>query len=387
MHVLERYALGCGAKIGRPHIEEEFYPLIDNNFIVLHSGGQIQSKSYDYYNEVVNIITPYLIENNIKILQIGDGGDHPINGCVHLQGKASVRQIAYIINKSKLVLCSDTFSTHLASGLNKKNITLYGPTYKECHKPYWSDPVNYSMIEPLRKNTKPSFSNQERIKSINSIKPEAVASSVLDHLNIKHNLDKYKTLYIGEYYNYPVIEIVPNFNILNYNISQNALNIRMDYHFDENNLFLCSQNKDICVITDKPISEPCLQAIKPSLQQVIFKADKSTRPSDLATIKKVGTNLKICTYDKKNLNKIRYNLIDWEVDLEEKKSKKDLDESDEVCYTSKYISSKITLSNGKKYASKAALKNDVEMISMEASVIDTDDFWEEIEHFMIFNYA
>lgn len=386
MHLLERYALSCGVKIDRPHIEEEFFPLVDENFIVLHASSGMDSKNYDYYREVVSLLLGYLSNYEIKILQIGEANNHPVQGCVHLQGKTSIRQVAYIINKSKLVFGNDSFSSHIASGLNKKNVTLYSASNKECCSPYWTSSKNCSLLEPPTKK-KPSFAEKEYPKSINLIKPEVIASSILNHLNINHDLDNYKTLSIGEYYNFPVIEVIPDFNALDYNINKNVLNVRMDYHFDENNLFSWSQNKDICVVTNRPISEECLRAIKPSLQQVIFRADLSTRPSDLATIKKIGTNLKVSTDDEENLNEIRYNLIDWEVELEQKKSKKDLDAKDDICYTTKYITSKITLSRGKKYASKAAWKQDIEMTSKQANIIDNNDFWEEVDHFMIFNYA
>lgn len=386
MHLLERYALNCGVKIDKPQIEEQFYPLLSDNFILLHPDSDMDSKRYDHYDEVINICSNFFKENSINIIQIGSQDNVLIPGCIDLRGRLSIRQTAYVVNKCKLLVGNDNFSAHIASGSGKKNVALYSTTQKECCFPYWTSSKNCSLLEPPTKK-KPSFAEKEYPKSINLIKPEVIASSILNHLNINHDLDNYKTLSIGEYYNFPVIEVIPDFNALDYNINKNTLNVRMDYHFDENNLFSWSQNRDICVVTNRPISKECLRAIKPSLQQVIFRADLSTRPSDLATIKKIGTNLKVSTDDEENLNEIRYNLIDWEVELEQKKSKKDLDAKDDICYTTKYITSKITLSRGKKYASKAAWKQDIEMTSKQANIIDNNDFWEEVDHFMIFNYA
>ena len=75
MHLLERYALSCSVKIDKPAIEEQFYPLTQDRFIVLHASSGMQSKNYDYYNEVVDLIKPYLDRENIKILQIGSEDD------------------------------------------------------------------------------------------------------------------------------------------------------------------------------------------------------------------------------------------------------------------------------------------------------------------------
>ena len=387
MHLLERYALSCGVKIDKPQIQEQFYPLMQDKFIVLHASSGMESKNYDYYQEVISMIKPYLDRENIQIVQIGKAEDKGIPDCVHLQGKTTIRQVAYIINRSMLVCGNDSFSAHMASGLDKKSVTLYSVLYKECCSPYWSDNTKASLIESTRKKMKPSFSNEESPKTVNYIMPEQIAVEVLNKLNISHDLDKLKTLNIGQYYHLPVIEIVPDFNALNYNINKSVLNIRMDYHFDENNLYSWAQNKQLCVITDKPISENCLRAIKPSVHQIIYKANKSTTLETLNEIKHLGIDVKVVVENEEDLEEIRLNLIEWEIELEEKKSKKDVDNNIEICDNTRYISSKITLSQGKKFASKAAWKNNVEMTDKQANIIDNSDFWEEVDHFRIFNYA
>ena len=167
MHLLERYALSCGVKIDKPHIEEQFFPLMQDKFIVLHASSGMESKNYDYYQEVVSLIKPYLDKENIDIVQIGKAEDKAVPECVHLQGKTTIRQVAYIINRSMLVCGNDSFSAHMASGLDKKSVTLYSVLYKECCGPYWSDNTKASLIESTRKKMKPSFSNEESPKTVN----------------------------------------------------------------------------------------------------------------------------------------------------------------------------------------------------------------------------
>ena len=199
-----------------------------------------------------------------------------------------------------LVCGNDSFSAHMASGLNKKSVTLYSVLYKECCRPYWSDETKASLIESTRKKMKPSFSNEENPKTVNYIMPETIATEILNKLNINHNLDNLHTLHIGEYYHLPVIEIIPDFNALNYNLNKSVLNIRMDYHFDENNLYSWSQGKQLSVITNRPISENCLRAIKPSVHQLIYKADKSTTSEMLNEIKHLGIEVKVVVPTKKS---------------------------------------------------------------------------------------
>ena len=74
-------------------------------------------------------------------------------------------------------------------------------------------------------------------------------------------------------------------------------------------------------------------------------------------------------------------------DLEDKKSKKDVDNNIKICDNTRYISSKITLSQGRKFASIAAWKANIEMTEKQANIIDNPDFWEEVDHFRIFNHA
>lgn len=104
-------------------------------------------------------------------------------------------------------------------------------------------------------------------------------------------------------------------------------------------------------------------------------------------MRNLGIDVKVIVENEEDLEEARLNLIEWEIELEEKKSKKDVDNSINICDNTRYISSKITLSQGKRYASKAAWKNNLEMTDREANIIDNPDFWEEVNHFRIFNYA
>ena len=107
MHILEQYALSCGAKIGEPLIVEEFYPLPFKKYICINVGSGMDSKNYDHYDEVVELLLPQLRKRNMHIVQIGAPNEPMLKNCFPTLG-ASKRQTAYIISNSILYFGSDT---------------------------------------------------------------------------------------------------------------------------------------------------------------------------------------------------------------------------------------------------------------------------------------
>ena len=61
MHVIEKYALETGAKIGNPFVYEKFFPLtIDGDYITFQSSSH-QSKQYSHWEEVISLIGTVII--------------------------------------------------------------------------------------------------------------------------------------------------------------------------------------------------------------------------------------------------------------------------------------------------------------------------------------
>ena len=75
MHILERYALSCGVKIDKPQIYTKFYPNNFGKYITLQASSGMESKNYDFYQEVVEILSPHLKQLGIEVLQIGSAKD------------------------------------------------------------------------------------------------------------------------------------------------------------------------------------------------------------------------------------------------------------------------------------------------------------------------
>ena len=71
MHLIEKYSLETGLKIGKPDVYEKFYPLpFSGKYVTQYVEQGIPSMQYDYWEDVIEIINPYLKANDIKILNL-----------------------------------------------------------------------------------------------------------------------------------------------------------------------------------------------------------------------------------------------------------------------------------------------------------------------------
>ena len=210
MHIVEQYAINCGAKINKPFIREEFFPLTFDKYITLHSPNKFPSRDYDYWQEVIDLIHPFLLKNNIKIIQIGSPDERMYSKCVRTNGMTNYKQLAYIIKNSLLHVGVDSLPIHLASIYDKKILAIFSNVYKEISKPYWGSSDNQILIQSDRKNKKPSFSTFEEPKTINNISPSEISSKILNLLGIKNDLIKYEYIHLGKEFNRYKIDQIPN---------------------------------------------------------------------------------------------------------------------------------------------------------------------------------
>lgn len=358
MHILEQYAVNCGAKISKPFILKEFFPIPFEKYIVLHAGSGMDSKNYDYFDTVVQYLKPFLDSKNIHIVQIGGPQEKLIRNCYNALG-TSKRQMAYIIDNSLLYFGNDTMSLHFASFFQKKIVCTSTVLYKSCFYPYWSKNEDYQIIESHRNGKKPTFSAQEKPKTINLIKPEELASPVLKYLGFE-NFKLPKTVFIGDKYIYPVLECLPD-QVLPPNLFPNQMvNIRLDYEENFTNLEPIAHNLSIrpcALVLNTPIAIENLQNLFKNLQVIIYDI---TNGVDLDFVKKISFfGLKYVFVFKKNknnnkkLNERKLDLVDMPNILEE------IDEiSEDVpdLNTPNLIlrSSKILVDKGQFYSSRAA---------------------------------
>jgi len=388
LHLLEQYALSSGLKIGKPYIYEAFFPITSQEYICFHPVSKYSSKNYDYWQLVIDLILPTLKKNGIDIMQIGGKNEKAYSGCIHAQGNASINQTAYIINKSILIFGADSFSAHVASGFGKKILAVYSNNNINNCRPYWSNSENVTLIEPKRSN-KPSYSATESPKTINSIKPEAIANSILELLGLEERV-KIKTLFIGENFNDSMIfGFLPNQVVLSNNF---APEIRMDLLFDEKSLAEQLSKQKSIITTKKQISHELLSKFKANVAKIVYIIEENDSPDFVKFLFENGFSFSCVSKlppEKLNLKKInyyRFSKIDEHLETEKEKEFKSFYEKssmDNVFFRTNYIFS----SDKKSYLSEQHMLenetvNDSKFAAFER-VKNSEIFLNDIKNFWI----
>jgi hypothetical protein len=277
---------------------------------------------------------------------------------------------------------ADSFPTHVASYYDKKIVSLYSNNYISCVKPYFGNSENQILLEPPR-TTKPCFSFHEIPKTINKIKPEVIAKSILKLLNIENSIN-INSIYFGMEYNQPKLELVPNMNIDPRQYNSTNIIVRMDLEFNEqilrNQLKIC----DCIIFTDKPIDKQLLIENKNKIAKIIYEI-KEDNDIDFANFLQFNSiSYQLFTYLKgESIQKIKLDYIDQDQIIEINPDLK-TKIKDENLSNLFYKSNKKILSNGKIFLSVSSYKKGIFATQNAEPVIDCPEFWKELENFYIF---
>ena len=388
-HLIETYALNCGARIDKPLIREKYFPLPFDKYITVHTTSK-DAKTYDYFNDVLDIIFPVLKKAGIDIVQIGGKDDKPVNRAFKVLGMTNVNQSAYIIRKGLLHLGVDSFPVHLASiDPDHKIVALYSTNFKNIVKPYWGKAENQILLEPERNGKKPSFMERETPKTINTIRPEEIAKSVCKLLRIPFNWN-FETVFTGQYYHNVMVETVPNHVVDTSNLGLDALIVRMDYYFNESFLFEQLNRIKCSIVTNKPINLQLLAQQKSKIEEVVYIIEKDNHPDFIRELQRLGIKYHLLTYlpddeiEKYKLKFMEFGMLHRrEIKFPEALKK----------HTNKslvYKSAKFILSDGKVFPSRLAMLQDRPIPNLVTSICLLDitkqyevDFLKEVENFSI----
>lgn len=364
MRLLDTYATNTGSTIEKPFIFEKIFPLpFEEKYITLQSQTPYDSRNYEYWQDVINIINPFLIKNNIKIVHTGLKDDKKYYNVVDLLGQTNINQLAFIIKNTLLHFGSDSFGVHLASYYNKPIVALYSISNPNVAGPHFGDKDKQVLIKAYEKigNKKPSYSANESPKSINFVKPEEIAKSILKLLNIESNFT-YETIFTGSRYTNKIIEIFPD-QILPPNLfNNNLVNIRLDYvqNIDNNiyNAILNNLNIRPCaLVTDKEINLQPFLNFKEKFN-IFYNITHGTNINFINEAKKYGFKIHFIfelhnsnefTLNKRKLELINYNQI-IEVVKQETIIEEDLLNKDNLIYKT----NKLLIANNQMYLSKSA---------------------------------
>lgn len=383
-HLVEEYAKNLGVKIGKPIFPTHYIPVIDDKFITVHVDNKIDSKFYEFFPEVIELLKKLISPLGYKIYQIG-GGEDPQLPLVDKSFLGFTRkQTSYIIKNSSLHLGIDSFPIHQASAFDVPIVALYSHIYPQHALPYWSSPEKVRIIEADRKGRKPSYSYFEKPKSINTIKPEEVVKNVCDLLGVSYS-KSINTVFIGELYSQAVVEIVPNFYGFSDDLKNHLINVRMDYCHHEGNLAAWCGNYACHIVSAQPISLNLLSQFKDNIKKITFHIENTTDFSleYLQAVKNLGLDIHFSSKNEADLSKIRNFYFDFKIELQEKPSQEKINELAQIPNL-KFLTKKDIFSNGKRYSSKAHMSADKVFVDRASDAIYTNEFWNELDHFFLY---
>ena len=384
MHLLEQYALSSGLKIGKPFIYQVFFPIESERYICFHPNSKFDSKNYDYWQLVIDLIHPILKKNGIDIVQIGAAGEKGYSNCIQTQGQASINQSSYIIRNSILSLGADSFSAHVASGFGKKIVSIYSNNNINNCKPYWSDKEDVILLEPERFGEKPNYSAKESPKTINRIKPEIIANHVLKLLNIDETV-KIETLFIGENFNGETnFGFLPNQIV----VSEKIPELRMDLFPEEKHLSAQLSRQRTIITTNRPISQETLLKFKANVAKVIYLIDENDKPEFVKFLFENGfafdcvSKLPPDRISSKKINYYRYCAINEHLESEQEKQfktkLKSILKGDNLKFRTNYI----ICSDRKNYLSEQHLLDNEQVDDVNGfyNLKDTDLFLSDLKN-------
>ena len=384
MHLVETYALACGAKIDKPYVYETYFPVPQEKYITFQPFSKLDIKNYDYWQEVVDLLLPVLREEGVKIVQIGTAKEKLIKGCLGILGHTSINQAAYVIQRGELHFGADSFGVHMASAYGKKIMALYSNNKVENVGPYWSDEKDTVLLEPKRKG-KPNYASHERPKSINTLKPEDITQSICDLLKIKFK-KHYETIFVGEKYGEEdffvfvpssIYTSPPGFN--------KPLEIRMDYLFDEETLSRQLKSAKCSVVTDKPIDLEILKKGRPNIEFLFYEIKERDDPTFAQKARKLGLRIVLLSklsekeLEKKKLDYIDVGKINLAVEPDTKLIQK-LKDSKGLFYKS----NKIIASDSLVFSSRPKYEKSLPYGKKAFEPIEkSDSFFDDLDHFHI----
>ena len=389
MHILEAYSTSCGLKIDKPFIIDKFHGLTAEKYITIHTGdGKFDSRTYDYWQDVVDFLNSFLQPYDISIVQVGSDKDPKLTNAINTNGKTTINQLSYLIKNSLLHVGIDSLPVHMASSHGKKIVALYSNAPTQNSRPYWSKPEDVILIESDKGGDKPSYAKTEIPKTINTIMPDTIVLSIMMLLKLKYKYS-YKMLHIGKQYKKSIIEYVPNFE-LKTDKQISPLYIRMDLHFNEDLASKALQNNKAVIITDQPLSLQFIKNNKQNIENVIIRADKAGLSDFALLLKSECIDFLVFTkLEGEELGDIKFEFLDISLVKSEKIIKKEnIKQLNGVDINSLfYLPNKFILSEDKIYDNLCSLKkgDNIPAITKQLTKVkyDEDDFWDESQHFAL----
>lgn len=366
----------------KPILNEQFFPLKDEKFITIHNDRKLESKFFEYFPEVISLIKPILSKLGYKIYQIGGPNDPILDGTDSQFLGLSWPQSIYILKRSSLHIGIDSAPIHISSAYDVPTIILYSHIYANQARPIWADKDKTIILEPDWNGRKPSYSPHESPKMIRTIKIEQIVQATFDLLGLNVNIDM-KTLRVGNDYHEPVMEIIPDFFAENPALKNGVLHFRMDLAHNEPCLFhWLKSGYRANIITSQPIDAEALKQFKGQIHRITLIADnpESYTIDYVKSVKSLGLDVLMMGINSENISWVREKFFDYSVESLDRPERSIVDK---IPPHAKFFSKKQVHSNGKIFPSIAHYKQNIPFQKANR-IIDSDDFWLDLEYFFFY---
>jgi len=381
-HLIKEYSKSFGVEPGKPIVNKHFFPVLSDNYIVIYNEQEVQSKSYNYYALVVDLISSFLKNQGIDVVVIGSD-KNVINRADHFYCNLDFRKNCYIVSKAKLIISIDNALTQYASSEGVPVVNLYGNIYSSITSPYWGSKNNKQDLEPIWDN-KPCLSLVDYKKSIDTIAPEEVAKSALKLLGFEgHASLNFKTI-LQNKIKKEEVDIIPTTYVNSPSFKNAVLNIRLDQceNVDMNSFFSYCSNHKCNIITKNLVMQPeTLKQIAPNINCLTLMVDKpleSPIPKKyFEFLKKNKIHFLMMVKNKDILDDLRLEYFDENVEYYNPPKEK----PKEVSLNHQFLSFKNVIEGDKIYKSLAHWKKGLDS---DNNILDNPLYWEELDYFYIY---
>jgi hypothetical protein len=380
-HILEEYAKNLGVLISKPIVSQHYFPIPETKYITIYSEENIQSKNYKHFGIALDLMAPVLKEHGIKVIQI-NCKDAALSGVNKVLGGLSFKQYANILSNSMLHIGIDNVYSHYVSSRNIPLVNLFGNTYPNITRGYWSKNHQTKNIAP-NWDVKPCLNTHDPKSEINKIKPEYIAQSVFDLLKINKKIN-FKTLKIGELFNTSIVEVIPT-SFYPVNVDKNqAIFLRVDKGYDEESFLKYCEKYEVCIVTNQLIQLHGLEKNRHNIKRMSIFVDKDFGeiPEKYFEILKLwNIDFQLMAESQECFSLLKNKYFDHSVNMYNRKK----DKPQGVSSKNLFLSNKKVFENGVQYPSLAHWAIKQKSVDSPANVLDTVEYWEDQDHFYIYD--
>jgi len=128
------------------------------SYVVLVPGSAWKTKMWQW--EGYHKVAKYMLKRGISVVLLGAKSDEAVNAkvahglnIINLAGKTGVGEVMYIIKNSKLVVCNDSMTLHIASAFKIPNVAIFCATSPQFGFSPWRN--NAIVVEKKGLSCKP----------------------------------------------------------------------------------------------------------------------------------------------------------------------------------------------------------------------------------------